>query len=307
MVISAMFIAGLNLNAETVSQKMASQLASTFFNTVYGEVTAKPKLVWNGRELTTDRLFAPFYVYNHPRGGFVVISAENKAFPVLAYSKNSIFDKSRMDQGEKDLFTRYAREIEMIRYDSRSPESAIEAWGNLAQYVTDVLNNPYATPEYRRLGEEAKESLEQIDRRNSAIFMPTAVEFNIYDPDRYRDYSLDDVTTDDIMEEEVPFKFYEDFISDIAEEERARAAAYENILHPTEPLLHYLGGGHITIQLPTDARLMRVYSIAGGRMQEKYFHNTPLMNIDLSGMPSGYYVILALAENGDIYSFKVRR
>ena len=49
-------------HAETVSRKEANSIAGTFFNAAYGEVTAPPQMVWNGRQLTTDRLFSPIYV-----------------------------------------------------------------------------------------------------------------------------------------------------------------------------------------------------------------------------------------------------
>ena len=75
--------------AEVVPQKQAMQLAQNFFNTMYGTVTGRPKLVWNGRELTTNRLFTPFYTYNSPKGGYVTISADSKAYPVLSYSRVS--------------------------------------------------------------------------------------------------------------------------------------------------------------------------------------------------------------------------
>ena len=84
------------IKGETVSQKQAMGIAQTFFNTLYGEVTAPPKFVWNGRQLTTDRLFNPFYIYNSPKGGFVIISAENKAYPILAYGKNTAFSRDQL-------------------------------------------------------------------------------------------------------------------------------------------------------------------------------------------------------------------
>lgn len=291
-------------SAETVSQKWAMQVAQTFFNTMYGQSTGRPKLVWNGRELTTNRLFTPFYVYNSPKGGFVAISADSKAFPVLAYSRNHKFDKGDIRDAEHEQFERYAREMELIRYDSRLPKRAMEAWSNLPQYITDVLNNPYATPEYRRLTAEAQDALEQMDRRNSWIIMPTAIEFDLYRPEQYRDYTLDDVTAEP---EEVPFSFYEDFLSEIAEEERTRAAAYDEILIPTHPKIQYGGGGHYTILLPEEASLMRVYDVSGTRTQERRFRGTNSMLLDLSGMPAGYYIVLALSREGNIYAFKLHR
>ena len=107
--------------AEVVPQKQAMQLAQNFFNTMYGTVTGRPKLVWNGRELTTNRLFTPFYTYNSPKGGYVTISADSKAYPVLSYSRTNTFDKAKLGDDERDQFQRYAREIELIRYDSRIP------------------------------------------------------------------------------------------------------------------------------------------------------------------------------------------
>ena len=92
--------------------------------------------------------------------------------------------------------------------------------------------------EFRRLTDEARDRLETIDRRNAWVMMPTAVEFDLYDPEQYRDYTLDDV----LAAEEVPFKFYEDFLAEMAEEERARAAAYDRILTPDDAILQRSGG-----------------------------------------------------------------
>lgn len=130
-------------SAETVSQKQASTIAEQFFNAANGRIMAAPKMVWNGRRLTTDRLFNPFYVYNHPAGGFVIISAENKAFPILAYSKTDSFDPNNIGLKLKTLLTLYANHIERIRYDSNVPEKAVNAWGNINQYIADVLSAPY--------------------------------------------------------------------------------------------------------------------------------------------------------------------
>ena len=86
----AVFVLGgtVSAHAETVSQRQAKHIAQQFFNAAYGRVMGEPKLVYNGRRLTTNSLFPPFYVYNLQAGGFVVISAENKAFPILGYDLN---------------------------------------------------------------------------------------------------------------------------------------------------------------------------------------------------------------------------
>ena len=128
---------------ETVSQKEALRLAQTFFNAANGQVMGKPNLVYNGKHLTTDKLFSPFYVYNLPAGGFVIISAENKAMPILGYSLKSSFDPDAMGEATKALLGEYARDIEMIRYDSRVPEEAIAAWTDYRAYVASMLSARY--------------------------------------------------------------------------------------------------------------------------------------------------------------------
>lgn len=147
---------------EIVTQKQAMQLARQFFDIAYGETTAPPKMVYNGKRLTTDRLFTPFYVYNNPRGGFVIISAENKTFPILAYSLTSSLDADGLTESEKGWLQNYAHDIEMIRYDSRTPEEAISAWHDFKSYVKDLLAAPYISTDPTISIEEASNSINEI-------------------------------------------------------------------------------------------------------------------------------------------------
>ena len=266
-------------HAETVSRKEANSIAGTFFNAAYGEVTAPPQMVWNGRQLTTDRLFSPIYVYNSPKGGYVIISGENKAYPILAYSKVRKFDKDKISDDEKEVLKTYAREIELIRYDPRIPAKAMEAWRNIPEYISAVLASPYDSDEYRALGEERKDMLESLARSGNQILMPSAVEFSLYDPDAYRELTLDDVTAAD---DEIPFKFYEDFIREVSRENRERDIKLEEIISPSRPVVKALGGGHFEISFPENIRMMRIYTIGGMQMMEKYYKETSLMNIDMS-------------------------
>lgn len=291
-------------HAETVSRKEANSIAGTFFNAAYGEVTAPPQMVWNGRQLTTDRLFSPIYVYNSPKGGYVIISGENKAYPILAYSKVRKFDKDKISDDEKEVLKTYAREIELIRYDPRIPAKAMEAWRNIPEYISAVLAYPYDSDEYRALGEERKDMLESLARSGNQILMPSAVEFSLYDPDAYRELTLDDVTAAD---DEIPFKFYEDFIREVSRENRERDIKLEEIVSPSRPVVKALGGGHFEISFPENIRMMRIYTIGGMQMMEKYYKETSLMNIDMSVLGSGYYIGLALADSGNVFGFKLYR
>lgn len=293
---------GVVMQAETVTRKEANALAQMFFNTAYGEVTAPPQMVWNGRQLTTDRLFSPIYVYNSPKGGFVIISAENKAYPILGYSTKKRFERDKLTDDEKSMLKKYAREIEVIRYDSRIPVKAFEGWKNIRNYVYSILNEPYKTDEYLALSAEQKDKIESIDRLGNQIFMPQATEFDLYNPDDYRE-----ITLDDVMVEEIPFEFYESFIGDIAKENLDRQISFDELIAPSKPVVKALGGGHFQIQFPENVRMMRVYAIAGMQMMEKYYRETSLMNLDMSVLASGYYVALAVADSGKVYGFKLYR
>ena len=164
--------------AETVSQKEAQQMASTFFNAVNGQIMTKPSLVYNGRKLTTDRLFSPFYIYNHPAGGFVIISAENKAIPILGYSIKENFNPEEMTAGLEALLRRYAIDIENIRHDSEIPEVAISAWNNFSGYVASILAQPYDATDPALTFSDTEEIVENFittgreDELSSDIYTP---------------------------------------------------------------------------------------------------------------------------------------
>ena len=130
------------LHAETIGQKEAKSMAQKFFNESRNYVTPPVAYVYNGKDLTTQRLFTPFYVFNSPSGGFVVVSAENKAFPILAYSLKGSFEKDKITPMVRSILSDFSRDIEMIRYDSRIPSEAIEQWATYPEVVFDMLKNP---------------------------------------------------------------------------------------------------------------------------------------------------------------------
>ncbi|MDE7402039.1 MAG: Spi family protease inhibitor [Muribaculaceae bacterium] len=290
-----------------MSQKQASKIAEVFFNAMYEQVTTTPKMVWNGRQLTTDRLFAPFYVYNHPKGGYVVISADTKAYPVLAYSRTGKFDRNKLGDDEKDIMTKYAHEIELVRYDSRQPEMAMQAWRNMPLYINRVLNNPYNTPEFERLNPESKDAIEAMDRRNAAVFMPAAIEFDYPVSELFRSVTLDDVTGTESVDEDVPFRFYEDCIAELHQEEMTRQAMLDEIISPTKPVVILQGGGHLSVKYPEQIKMVTIYSLQGPKMMERYFRNTDTVNLDLSALPVGFYALMAVSDQGKVYGMKIYR
>ena len=175
--------------AETVTQKQAKEIAGKFFNAANGRFMAEPKCIYNGRQLTTQRLFVPFYVYTLPSGGFVVISAENKAFPILAYSLTDYFDPEKLSDGMKAVLRSYAFDIERIRYDSRVPEEAIAAWGDINHYIDRQLKAPYEATDVLYTPTETKEMVEYVAENDNASDMWS----DIYSPDQWEDLVNDEL------------------------------------------------------------------------------------------------------------------
>ena len=166
------------LHAETVGQKEAKAMAQKFFNESRNFVTPPVSYVYNGKDLSTHRLFTPFYVFNSPAGGFVVVSAENKAFPILAYSLSERFDKDRMTDMTREILTDFSRDIEMIRYDSRIPSDAIEQWTTYPEVVFDMLKNP-ENDDYYAVSFDDGESFWMVRRE------ATEFDFETKDPVEY--------------------------------------------------------------------------------------------------------------------------
>lgn len=172
------------LHAETIGQKEAKAMAQKFFNESRGYVTPPVTYVYNGKDLTTQRLFTPFYVFNSPAGGFVVVSAENKAFPILAYSLKENFDKARMTSMTKDILSDFSRDIEMIRYDSRVPTDAIEQWATYPEVVFDMLKNP-DNDDYYAVSYDDGEAFWMVRR------VATEFDFEVESPVEYASASAD--------------------------------------------------------------------------------------------------------------------
>lgn len=165
-------------SAETVSRKEAQNLAAEFFSKAFNRNVARPNFVYNGKQLALDRLFTPFYVFNNPSGGYVIVAADNKAFPILGFSLTDSFDPTKLSDGQKGLLAGYAQEIEYIRLDDRIPTEAIAAWGDLYSYFTNILKSRSLDYEPKFTPNQGRERIYAIaesfdsDSFSSAIYSP---------------------------------------------------------------------------------------------------------------------------------------
>ena len=170
-------------------------MAQKFFNETRNYVTPPVTYVYNGKDLTTQRLFTPFYVFNSPSGGFVVVSAENKAFPILAYSLKENFDKDRMSPMTREILSDFSRDIELIRYDSRIPSDAMEQWISYPEVVFDMLKNPDNNDYYAVAFSDGGESFWMVRRE--------ATEFD-FETEEPVEYALSPAETQSVILPETP-------------------------------------------------------------------------------------------------------
>ena len=266
---------------ETVTRKEALNVAKKFFESANKKNLAAPRLIYDGRKLTTDRLFSPFYVYNHSDGGFVIVPADNKAFPVLAYDLKNKFDPGNLDEDVKKKLSQYAKEIELIRYDPRIPYEAEDAWRDVSGYVKTIV------------GGEAK--------YEDGCYMVSATEyFNDLPAETCSEYKEEE--PDD---EYVPFFFYGQFMEEMRAAEEERSRLLDNVLIPESPVLKSLGGGHFEVRLPEPVSMARIYNLQGAQVERLVFRNTDTAFIRLDGMPNGFYFLLINGESGKPYGMKL--
>lgn len=274
---------------ETVSGKEAARIAETFFNAAYGQIMAKPKLVFNGKRFTTNKLFTPFYVYNHPFGGFVIISAENKAMPILGFSLKSSFSPDNLSLERLQLLSEYAREIEYIRYDSRLAVDAIEAWNDIKQSIDDALNRYTRDDNLMRIEEDSDGSIWIM--RKSATEFPEIIRVPELNEPQEAEYT--------------PFEFYDNFISQVTAEKQKRLESFDSALTLLEPKLHWIGGGHFEVQIPGEISILRLYNIEGALIRMLTFKNTDTALFNLDNQPTGFYIVSVTDSEGRNYSFKI--
>lgn len=299
VIVSIIFVA-TGIHAETVTQKEASRIASLFFNEMYGNVMSKPKYVFNGKQYTTDRLFSPFYVYNHPSGGFVIIAADNKAFPILAYSRTGAFNSANTDSETNSILSDYAADIELIRHDSRIPFEAMEAWSDIPAYIHSLIHNRY----------EISSSLSYPDSKGDYrliegssmpgfVAIKSATEYPIA---RYLNLSDNEEGNEP---EYIPFSFYDSFVKDTYEEIEKRDAMFEEILTPSRPVVNAIGGGHFQVLIPEPITKARVFTLQGALVELLLFKDTDTAVISLDREMPGFYIAEITGASGQVYGIKL--
>lgn len=137
-IVAILFVLALSLPAmaDTVSLTKATDAASAFFNagsqTRAGRVT--PQLVWMGAEVTRSPYSAPFYVFNNPQGGWIMIAGEDSGHAILGWSDEGRFDPSDLPANAAAWFEEYANQITWARtHFLPQSEASAREWSDLLE------------------------------------------------------------------------------------------------------------------------------------------------------------------------------
>lgn len=104
-----------HLQAQSVSLEEAEQMAQNFFGKTH-------KSVQNCADMAIKGSDTLFYVFNSDNA-FVVISAEKKAIPILAYSTESTYDAENVIPPVKMWLDSYQNQLLAIRKDKSLTQS----------------------------------------------------------------------------------------------------------------------------------------------------------------------------------------
>ena len=106
-------------HAEVISESQAHQIALDFFNVSPSRSVALPlKMVWDGQEKAARATAASrpaFYVFNRGENqGFVIVSGNDSALPILAYSNVGTFGVENMPENIRQWARERSLEMQQI-------------------------------------------------------------------------------------------------------------------------------------------------------------------------------------------------
>lgn len=107
------------------------------------------KTITNINEVKNDSGSTSFYIINYNEGGFILLSADNRINPILAFSENGIFsvDENTHAAGLKYWITETAKQIDDLQHSNAKQNEIIKMlWKNIALQSKTTTPNMSAKP-----------------------------------------------------------------------------------------------------------------------------------------------------------------
>lgn len=136
----------LDLSAKSISEATAKIVGQNFISTRLVSAGSKIKsglsLVYKGTDETS---LVVYYVFNSSNG-FVIISADDNAIPILAYSDEGTFNPNNLGPNTKDVLQNYSGQISHVAKNNIKPLAKITSnWygyinGTSVAYKTEATS-----------------------------------------------------------------------------------------------------------------------------------------------------------------------
>nr|MCR5013580.1 C10 family peptidase [Bacteroidales bacterium] len=125
------------LNAKPVDRSKASALASGFIHLMMEEQSREDEVV-SFQEWNESHSYAHLYLFNGNHC-FVLLSADDRAYPILGYSLDRCFDVDDMAENTSSWLRSYNDDIQyLIENDIEATEEVAESWLSLENGVLQV-------------------------------------------------------------------------------------------------------------------------------------------------------------------------
>lgn len=135
----------VNLFAAPISEEEAFRLALNFFNVNSNFEKSQINLTYKHTEVVANQNTKSgvntnyYYIFNNSNQSFVIISGDDIAYPILAYSNEGIFDFNNISPATKDWINQYAKQIKYAIENTIQPTDDIQnEWKNLRNKKTQI-------------------------------------------------------------------------------------------------------------------------------------------------------------------------
>jgi photosystem II stability/assembly factor-like uncharacterized protein len=136
--ISFLNIILFSVNATTVTEEIAQQAATNFLSH-YSKLKST-SIVFSNSKLTSNNGTAIYYTFSLQNGGWIIISADDAATPVLAYSTSGTFDQSKINPTAQLWLEGYSKEIYNAIQNNLANTFSHKEWQTLLnQEYTDAV------------------------------------------------------------------------------------------------------------------------------------------------------------------------
>ena len=138
LIFCALLLCG-SLHAKPVDANKARQVASAFLNRVNAN-EGKPFAL---TDITSQTPYTEFYVFTLGETGFILVSADDVAIPILGYSTTSRFVTKDMPENVAAWYEDYEREIRTLKEVLGSDNEPAPGW-EIVENPTDLPRIDYA-------------------------------------------------------------------------------------------------------------------------------------------------------------------